>query len=125
MISGAQDEERILDFEGFPGDWEILESAAGTGGERFKTRMQIDEAGELPAHKHPAAEESYEVLSGVLEVQVEGEWTELATGEKHTVPPGTAHAFRSKEPVEVINIHKPEPSISESRTRSQPRRLPR
>lgn len=99
--------KRMLDFEGFPGYWEILESTADTDGERFKTRMQIDEAGELPPHKHPLAEESYEILSGTLQVQVEGEWTELTAGEKHTVPSGTAHSFRNKEPVEVVNVHKP------------------
>ena len=98
---------RILDFEGFPGRWEIQKTAKETDGGRFETHMAIETPGELPPHKHPRAEESYEVLSGTLEVQVEGEWTALSAGEKHTVPPGTAHAFRTEGPVEMINVHKP------------------
>lgn len=60
-----------------------------------------------PLHIHPHAEESYEVLSGVLEVNVEGEWTQVPAGEKHSVPPGTPHTFRNREPVELKNVHKP------------------
>ena len=39
--------------------WEILETADETGGKRFKTHMELTERGELPAHLHPTAEESY------------------------------------------------------------------
>lgn len=107
MTSEQREAERILDFDGFPGRWTIRKSRAESDGERFETRMTIEEPGELPPHKHPTAEESYEVLSGVLEVQVEGEWAELSAGEEHTVPSGTAHAFRNRGPVEVINVHQP------------------
>ncbi len=98
---------RVLDHEGFPGRWEILETADKTGGKRFKTRMELDEQGELPPHLHPTAEESYEVVAGELEVQVDGEWTTVSTGEKVVVPPNTEHAFKNTGPAEVINIHQP------------------
>lgn len=107
MTPDNSQDQRILDFEGFPGRWEIRKTAEDTDGERFETRMEVEADGELPPHKHPQAEESYEVLSGALEVQVEGEWTELTAGEKHTVPPDTAHAFRTSGPVEMINVHRP------------------
>ena len=107
MTTEQEQAGRTLDFEGFPGCWDIRNSTEETDGERFKARMTIEEPGELPPHKHPRAEESYEVLSGTLQVQVEGEWTELAAGEKHTVPPGTAHAFKNEGLVEVINVHQP------------------
>lgn len=107
MTTDGNQQDRILDFEGFPGRWEIRKSSAETDGERFETRMEIEAPGELPPHKHPMAEESYEVLSGEVEVQVDGEWTKLSAGEKHTVAPGTAHAFRTVGPVEMINVHKP------------------
>ena len=47
------------------------------------------------------------MLSGVLEVYMDGEWTDVSAGEKHTVPPGTPHTFRNKTPVEIINVHRP------------------
>ena len=105
--SPVDDRSHVIDFEGFPGRWEVRETAEATDGERFETRMEIEERSELPPHVHPEAEERYEVLSGVLEVQVDGEWTELTAGESHTVPPGTVHSFRNQTPVEVINVHSP------------------
>lgn len=87
MESEQQPKVRTLDFEGFPGYWKIRKSTAETDGERFETHMKIEEPGELPPHKHPAAEESYEVHSGVMEVYQEGDWKKLHAGEKHTVPP--------------------------------------
>lgn len=103
----ATDPDRILDYEGWPGRWEILETAAETDGERFKTRWELEESGELPPHIHPQATETYEVRSGELAVMVEGDWSTLTAGETHTVPPGTVHAFRNSGPVEVVNVHSP------------------
>lgn len=100
---------RILDFGGFPGHWTIIESTEDTNGAYLKMRFQIESTtgDSPPVHIHPHAEESYEVISGLLEVKVEGDWKELQKGEKHTVAPGTAHTFRNKVPVELLNIHKP------------------
>ncbi len=101
----------ILDFGGFPGRWEITRSAEETTGESLGMRFEIETAmGDAPPlHIHPHAEESYQVLSGVLEVNVnvEGEWQQVAAGETHSVPAGTAHTFRNKVPVSLINVHKP------------------
>ena len=82
--SPAYENGHVLDFEGFPGRWEILESAEETGGERFRTRMQLDERSELPPHVHPKAEESYEVVTGELEVLVGEEWSTVSAGEKRS-----------------------------------------
>ena len=100
---------RILDFGGFPGRWEITHSTEDTNGDFLEMRFEIETVpDEGPfVHTHPSAEESYEVRSGVLEVFVDGEWVEVAAGEKHTVPPGTPHTFRNKTPVELINVHRP------------------
>ena len=105
--AGNQTPNRILDHGGFPGRWEILKTANETGGERFKTRMELDERGELPPHRHPTAEESYEVIAGELEVQVDGDWSTVNTGQKVVVPPDTEHAFENVGPAEVINVHRP------------------
>ena len=103
----GRDHEDILDFQGFPGRWAILETAEETGGERFTTRMELEQQSELPPHIHPDAEESYQVIAGELEVQVEGEWSTLPAGETRVIPPGTEHSFRNPGPAEVINIHSP------------------
>lgn len=107
MTTGEKQSNRKLDFNGFPGYWEIRKSTKDTDGEYFETVMNIKKSGKLPPHKHPVAEESYEVLSGKMEVYESGKWSTLSAGEKHTVPPGTVHAFRINNPVEVINVHKP------------------
>jgi mannose-6-phosphate isomerase-like protein (cupin superfamily) len=104
---GAQD--RVLDWGGFPGRWEITRSTADTDGELLEMRFEIEtipEEGPF-VHTHPHAKERYEVVSGVLEVYVDGEWIEVTAGEEHTVLPGTPHTFRNKTPIEMINIHEP------------------
>lgn len=100
-------ENRILDFDGFPGKWEIRETTKETDGERFVTHIMIKQPGKLPTHKHPMAEESYKVLSGKLEVYQNRKWEQLNAGEQHTVPAGEPHAFRTDGFVEMINVHKP------------------
>lgn len=102
-------ESRILDFGGFPGRWEITRSTEDTQGELLEMRFDIQSAtGDAPPlHIHPHAEERYHVLSGVLGMNVEGEWTEVDAGETHSVPAGTPHTFRNNVPVEVMNVHEP------------------
>ena len=102
-------QNRVLDFGEFPGRWEITRSTEETSGELLEMRWEIESVPEDGpfVHTHPHAEEHYEVLSGVLEVYVDGEWMDVSAGEEHTVPPGTPHTFRNKTPVEVINVHRP------------------
>ena len=102
-------QERVLDFGGFPGRWEITRSTEDTSGELLEMQWEIEEIpGDGPfVHTHPHAEEHYEVLSGVLEVYVDGEWMDVSAGEEYTVQPGTPHTFRNKTSVKVINVHKP------------------
>jgi len=106
---GNDKQERILDWGGFPGYWEITRSTADTDGKMLEMRFDIETVPEEGpfVHTHPHAEERYEVVSGVLEVYADGEWMEVSAGEEHTVPPGTPHTFRNKTPVEVINVHEP------------------
>lgn len=103
------EQSRILDFGQFPGRWEITRSTGDTDGELLEMRWDVQSAtgDSPPRHVHPHAEERYHVLSGVLEVDVDGEWQEVRAGETHAVPPGTPHTFRNKVPVEVINVHEP------------------
>lgn len=45
--------------------------------------------------------------SGVLDVNVDGDWTEVPAGETHAVAPGVPHTFRNRVPVELVNVHEP------------------
>jgi quercetin dioxygenase-like cupin family protein len=47
-----------------------------------------------PAHVHPAAEESFEVVEGHLELLVGDGWHRVGAGELLTVPRGTRHTYR-------------------------------
>ena len=50
-----------------------------------------------PVHYHPYQRERFEVLSGRLEVMVDGKERTLEEGEVLTVPPGTPHSMWSEE----------------------------
>lgn len=102
-------EDRILDYGRFPGRWEITRSTHETNGAYFETRIEIGTTtGDAPPlHIHPQAEESYHVISGVLEVNLDGEWTKVPAGGTYVVPAGKAHTFRNKVPVTFMDVHKP------------------
>jgi quercetin dioxygenase-like cupin family protein len=103
----AAEQGRILDFGTLFGRWEITRSTEDTRGELFETRVEAQPGAGPPMHVHHHAEESYRVLSGVLEVNVEGEWKRVVAGETLTVPVGKAHTLRTNTPVVLINTHKP------------------
>jgi mannose-6-phosphate isomerase-like protein (cupin superfamily) len=62
-----------------------------------------------PVHVHPHQQESYEVLSGVLDVFIDGQWRELGPGESVTVPAGAPHTIRNlhSEEMRAVNVHAP------------------
>jgi quercetin dioxygenase-like cupin family protein len=96
----------VLDFR--PGAdmiWEIIRTD-----DVFETINTVAaHTGGPPVHMHPHAEESYEVLEGVLEVFLDGAWRTLGPGDKLVVPPGAAHTVRghSDLPAKIVNIHRP------------------
>jgi mannose-6-phosphate isomerase-like protein (cupin superfamily) len=90
--------------------WEITRSTADTAGELFEATNWLDpRMPGPPVHVQPAAEESYEVIEGALEVFMKGEWSPVRAGEKATVPAGVPHSVRnaSDEPARIVNIHQP------------------
>ena len=106
----AADPARVLDFAPIGMWWEITHSTADTGGERFEAvNVLAPGFAGPPLHLHPTAEESYAVVSGVLDVCVDREWRQLAPGESVTVPAGTPHTLRNGSGAEVrlVNVHKP------------------
>ena len=68
-----------------------------------------------PEHIHPYATESYHVLEGELEYQVDGKWKTLSAGESAAVPPGVRHTFRNPTDrvTRVHNWHEPALSIGD------------
>ena len=99
-----------MDFGPVGMRWEITRSTADTSGALFEAINVIGpDFDGPPLHVHPEAVESYEVLSGVLEVCVNGQWRTLAAGESATVPAGTPHTLRNSSGAEVriLNVHQP------------------
>lgn len=73
-------------------EWELLPKTAGT-----------------PLHIHPTSRETYRVLEGQLEINVNGNWRLLQRGESLTVIEGVPHTFRnpSDKSARVYHIHAP------------------
>jgi mannose-6-phosphate isomerase-like protein (cupin superfamily) len=90
--------------------WEVTKSTADTGGKLFEAvNVLAPGFAGPPLHLHPTAEESYEVVSGTLDVCVSHQWRQLAPGESVTVPAGTPHTLKNGSGAEVrlVNVHKP------------------
>jgi mannose-6-phosphate isomerase-like protein (cupin superfamily) len=60
-------------------------------------------------HMHPRQDETYQIISGTLDLWLDGEWHRLSDGQSLSIPRGSRHAFRnsSGKPVRVINTHAP------------------
>src|SRR5439155_19806781 len=103
-------QDRILDFGPMGMRWEIKRSTSDTAGQSFEAiNILAPGFSGPPLHTHPSAEESYEVLTGTLDVCVDGEWRQLEPGQSVKVPPGIPHTLRNQHATEVrlLNVHKP------------------
>jgi quercetin dioxygenase-like cupin family protein len=78
------------------GTWGTLLSRPDTGAADAPELLQWlgPDAGQPPAHRHPAPER-FEVLRGQLAVVRDGEAHRLGPGDAVTVAPGVEHAFRN------------------------------
>jgi mannose-6-phosphate isomerase-like protein (cupin superfamily) len=94
---GTASQDRILDFGPVGTWWEITKSTADRGGELFEAvNVIVPGFGGRPLHIHPAAENSYAVVPGTLDVWVGGAWRKLAAGEVVTVSAGTPHTLENQ-----------------------------
>src|SRR5689334_2104110 len=68
-----------------------------------------------PEHIHPYATESYHVLEGKLEYQMNGKWNTISAGESASVPPCVPHTFRNplNTVTRVHNTHGPALAIGD------------
>ena len=80
----------------------------GTGdgrGDRLAAHLRVSPGGAVAgAHYHPSLTERFRVLSGHLEVSLDGERRTLEAGADVTIAPGTVHDWwnASDEPTEVL-----------------------
>jgi mannose-6-phosphate isomerase-like protein (cupin superfamily) len=98
---------RILDWGSLFGKWTLTRTTTDTNGEYLEAHVVTPPGDGPPLHVHHHAEESYQVLSGTLEVRLGKEWKWVGPGETLTVPRGTPHTLRNSVPVELINVHRP------------------
>lgn len=88
----------------------VHRSTADSGGELFEAvNVLAPGFAAPPLHIHPTAEESYAVVSGILDVYVDGHWRKVTAGESVTVSAGTPHTLKndSGEEVRLVNVHRP------------------
>lgn len=78
----------------------VIEHKPGWHGRYFHSanmtfgHYEFDAGAEIPAHEHEQ-EEIWQVLEGVLEIEIAGEMQRAAAGFVGIVPPHTRHAVRA------------------------------
>jgi quercetin dioxygenase-like cupin family protein len=88
----------------------ILKTSKDTHGKALVMEWTLlPNAGGTPVHVHPTATETYEVLSGELEVFKKDQWITARTGDKITIEKGEPHTFKNvtDQSVQVLNTHQP------------------
>ena len=88
----------------------IMKTSRDTDGQSLEMEWRLSpNSGGTPLHIHPAAIETYEILSGELEVFKKDKWITARAGEKITIEKGEPHTFRNTtgEFVRVYNTHQP------------------
>jgi quercetin dioxygenase-like cupin family protein len=87
----------------------VTTSAEATGGEYVEMDITANPGAKTLVHIHPEIDETYQVISGKLDVLYDGRWRSLGPGESFLVPRGAVHAFRnaSDMPTRFMNRHAP------------------
>ena len=103
--------ERVFDFRPAVGmRFHFTQTAEDTGGAYLEAEQIIAPFDEgPPVHLHPHQEDRYTVLSGTLDVYVDGKLHYVGAGETLAVPRGTPHTLKNShgEEVRLINRHTP------------------
>lgn len=104
-------QERVFEFRPAVGmRFDSTQTAEDTGGAFLEAEQIIAPYDEgPPVHLHPHQEDSYKVLSGTLDVYVDGKLHQLQAGQSLAVPKGTPHTLKNShaEEVRLINRHTP------------------
>lgn len=88
----------------------IVKTAQDTQGRSLEMEWTLSpNSSGTPVHIHPSAIETYEILSGELEVFKKDKWIKAVAGQKITIEKGEPHTFKNttNEFVRVYNTHQP------------------
>jgi len=102
--------DRTLDMTPIGMVFHIMKTPGDTNGKSLEMEWELlPKADGTPLHIHPKAKESYSVIEGQLEVNINGKWQLLQQGEEITVTEGTPHTFRNpaNSITRVYNTHSP------------------
>lgn len=92
--------------------YEFLETASDSGGARVKMKASIHSKGQLvPNHFHALQDETFEVLSGKLNVILNGEMRIVTAGEQISLPRNIPHNHFNAEDTPVTYIHTVTPAL--------------
>ncbi len=83
----------------------FLETAASTGGEYLRIRLDVAPGGSIPnLHVHPGSQERFPIADGRMEIRRGKEDWVAKAGETVIVPPGVAHVWGNPfdEPAAVV-----------------------
>jgi quercetin dioxygenase-like cupin family protein len=75
-----------------------VETARETGGRRTLIEVHTKPGGGVPVHRHADHEEIIEVITGELEVVLDGKPRRFGPGERAVIPKGTRHSWRNPSP---------------------------
>lgn len=104
-------QERVFEFRPAVGmRFHFTQTAEDTGGVFLEAEQIIAPYDEgPPVHMHPHQEDSYTVLSGILDVYVDGKLHQVGAGQSLAVPKGTPHTLKNShgEEIRLINRHTP------------------
>jgi quercetin dioxygenase-like cupin family protein len=101
---------QILDMSPIGMTCRVVKTAEQTNGASLEVEWELlPQTDGAPEHTHPKAQETYKVLQGQVEVNINGEWHLLHQGEEITVQAGIPHTFRNPTDYtsKVYNIHTP------------------
>ena len=76
---------------------------------RFPQKRTFLPGAKSARHIHPRQDESYRVLSGKLDLLLDGQWHTLGAGQSLDIPKGKIHTFRNStnEITKTVNTHDP------------------
>lgn len=92
--------------------YEFLETAKDTNGGYVLLKANINSKGQLvPNHYHALQDETFEVISGIMTIWLDGKTVNLAAGEKITLPKNIPHNHYNAEDSPLCYLHRVEPAL--------------
>ena len=101
---------QTLDMTPIGAVFHIAKTSQETNGQSLEMEWELlPTSGGTPLHIHPSAKETYKVIEGQLEINIDGRRKLLKKGEELTVAEGVPHTFRNPTSslIRVYNTHSP------------------